>query len=165
MDGRRAGLGQSRAGLGEGRPLGPRHRPLLAGTAVLLVASVIGLGVGTVLLGRANARTDAERRRAEAARAQAEENFRKARQAVDDYLTKVSESKLLNVPGLQPLRKELLDSARAYYEGFLRQRADDPGLRAEAGPPPIGSRSSRACSATRTGPDPRWSRPARRTSR
>jgi tetratricopeptide (TPR) repeat protein len=86
-----------------------------------------------VLLSRANARTEAQRRRAEALRAQAEENFRKARQAVDDYFTKVSESKLLNVPGLQPLRKELLESARAYYQGFLRQRGGDPNLRAEAG--------------------------------
>jgi serine/threonine-protein kinase len=110
-----------------------RHRPLVAGAAALLLAAVVGLSVGTVLLGRANARTEAERQRAEAARAEAEENFRKARQAVDDYFTKVSESKLLNVPGLQPLRKELLESARAYYEGFLSQRAGDPNLRAEAG--------------------------------
>jgi serine/threonine-protein kinase len=110
-----------------------RHRPLVAGAAALLVAAVVGLSVGTVLLSRANARTEAERLRAEAARAQAEENFRKARQAVDDYFTKVSESKLLNVPGLQPLRKELLESARTYYQGFLRQRTGDPNLRAEAG--------------------------------
>src|SRR5262249_44535222 len=47
--------------------------------------------------------------------------------------TQVSESKLLNVPGLQPLRKDLLESARAYYEAFLRHRCDDPNLRAEAG--------------------------------
>jgi serine/threonine-protein kinase len=110
-----------------------RHRPLVAGAAALLVAAVVGLSVGTVLLSQANARTEAQRLRAEAARALAEGNFRKARQAVDDYFTKVSESKLLNVPGLQPLRKELLESARTYYEDFLRQHADDPNLRAEAG--------------------------------
>jgi tetratricopeptide (TPR) repeat protein len=84
-------------------------------------------------LSQANARTEAQRRQADAARALAEENFRKARQAVDDYFTKVSESKLLNVPGLQPLRKELLESARTYYEEFLCQRAGDANLRAEAG--------------------------------
>jgi serine/threonine-protein kinase len=110
-----------------------RHRPLVAGAAALLVAAVVALSAGTVLLSRANARTEAERQRAEAARAEAEENFRKARQAVDDYFTKVSESRLLNVPGLQPLRKELLESAQAYYEEFLRHRGDDPKLRAEAG--------------------------------
>jgi serine/threonine-protein kinase len=110
-----------------------RHRPLVAGAAALLITAVVGLGVGTVLLSQANARTEAQRRQADAARALAEENFRKARQAVDDYFTKVSESKLLNVPGLQPLRKELLESARTYYEEFLRQRSADPNLRAEAG--------------------------------
>ena len=58
----------------------------------------------------------------------AEDHFHKARSAVDTSLTKVSESKLLNVPGLQPLRKELLESALQFYEGFLKQRSDDPGV-------------------------------------
>ena len=48
--------------------------------------------------------------------------------AVDDYLTRVAESRLLGVPGLQPLRKELLESALPYYESFVRQRAEDPAL-------------------------------------
>jgi serine/threonine-protein kinase len=104
---------------------GRRHKPLVAGAAVLLVASVVGLSAGTILLGRANARVDQERRQAEA-------NFRKAREAVDEYFTKVSESKLLNVPGLQPLRKDLLESARKYYQTFLKERGDDPSVRADA---------------------------------
>jgi eukaryotic-like serine/threonine-protein kinase len=58
----------------------------------------------------------------------AEDNFHKARSAVDTSLTTVSESRLINVPGLQPLRKELLESALQFYEGFLKQRSDDPGL-------------------------------------
>src|SRR5262249_25623010 len=86
--------------------------------AVLLVSAVIGLSVGAVLINR-------ERARAEA-------NFRQARAAVDEYFTTVSESKLLDVPGLQPLRKELLESARRYYEGFLKERGDDRTVRAEA---------------------------------
>jgi serine/threonine protein kinase len=84
----------------------------------------------------ANTARDAERaarQNAEDQRIQAEANFKKAREAVDEYFTRVSESTLLNVPGLQPLRKELLESARKYYQGFLSQRNDDPNLRAEVG--------------------------------
>jgi serine/threonine protein kinase len=102
-----------------------RHRPQVAGAAALLIASVVGLTAGTVLLGRAKARIEEQRLRAEA-------NFNKAREAVDEYFTKVSASKLLNVPGLQPLRKELLESAREYHREFLRERSDDPTVRAEA---------------------------------
>ena len=40
------------------------------------------------------------------------ENYRQARLAIDD-LTHVAENKLLNVPGLQPLRKELLTTWRS----------------------------------------------------
>jgi serine/threonine-protein kinase len=75
-----------------------------------------------------DARKEAENNLEEARRQKklAEENFHKARMAVDDSLTRISESKLLDVAGLQPLRKELLDSALKYYQGFLEQRSDDP---------------------------------------
>jgi serine/threonine-protein kinase len=66
-----------------------------------------------------------------AARAEADRGFRDARQAVNDYFTQVSEHKLLDVPGLQPLRKELLESARDYYQKFLDEHAGDPTLQAD----------------------------------
>ena len=70
-------------------------------------------------------------RRAEAQRRRAEVNFDLAREAVDDYLTTVSQNTLLKseLPGLQPLRKELLEKALRYYQEFLRQRGDDPAQR------------------------------------
>ena len=43
----------------------------------------------------------------------------------------MSESRLLEVPGLQPLRKELLERAQKYYEQFLEQRSDDHSVRTE----------------------------------
>lgn len=96
---------------------GRRHRTVVAGIGALLLTAVAALSVGTVLINRERAR--------------AEESFREARRAVDDYFTTVSESKLLNVPGLQPLRKDLLERARNYYQGFLRQRATDRSVRAD----------------------------------
>jgi eukaryotic-like serine/threonine-protein kinase len=83
-----------------------------------LIASVIGLSIGAVLINRE--------------RSKAESNFRRGRSAVDEYFTTISESKLLDVPGLQPLRKELLESAQRYYQDFLRDRGEDRSVRAEA---------------------------------
>jgi serine/threonine-protein kinase len=102
---------------------GRRHRPLAAAAAVLLVAAVVALTGGTLLLERANRRTQEQRKLAE-------ESFRQARQAVDEYFTTISENTLLKSPqpGLQPLRKELLEAALKYYEAFLNQRGEDPSL-------------------------------------
>jgi tetratricopeptide (TPR) repeat protein len=52
---------------------------------------------------------------------------------VDDYFTRISENTLLSspVPGMQPLRKELLETALRYYRSFQAQSRDDPALRAE----------------------------------
>jgi serine/threonine-protein kinase len=105
---------------------GRRHRVLTTSAAALLAAAVVALTAGTLLLGKANARTQEQRDLAQ-------KNFHKARQAVDQYLTTVSESTLLKspVPGLQPLRKELLELALAYYVAFLEQQGDDPALQAD----------------------------------
>jgi hypothetical protein len=79
-----------------------------------------------------DAHQEAEVRRAEAERhhRQSEAHFAKARSAVDDYFTRVSESQLLDVPGMQPLRGDLLTSALRFYQDFLQQRRDDASLQA-----------------------------------
>ena len=61
--------------------------------------------------------------------AEAEANFALARRAVDEFLTQAGESRLLQVPGLQSLRRDLLASARRFHEEFLRGQGDDRGLR------------------------------------
>jgi serine/threonine-protein kinase len=97
---------------------GRHHRTAAASVAMLLITALVALSIGAVLI-------DRERSKAEA-------NFHLARASVDKYFTTVSESRLLNVPGLQPLRKELLDSALEYYRDFLLKRGDDPSIRADA---------------------------------
>jgi serine/threonine-protein kinase len=62
---------------------------------------------------------------------QAQDNLSEAHQAVEDFFSLVSESDLLNQQGLQPLRKELLQRARSYYERFISQRREDPTTRDE----------------------------------
>ena len=50
---------------------------------------------------------------------------------MDDSFTKVSESALLNVPGLRPLRRDLLESALDFYSEFLRRGGNDPAVLAD----------------------------------
>ncbi len=61
----------------------------------------------------------------------AEANFDKARRAVDEYLTQVTDNQLLSVPGLQSLRENLLSAALKFYAEFTQERADDPALQRE----------------------------------
>ena len=77
--------------------------------------------------------------------------FREAKNAVDTYLTKVSEEKLLKEPRLQPLRKELLSLALDYYLGFIKERADDPSVRKDLADAYI--RAGDIYRETYTGPD------------
>lgn len=136
------------------RKLARRNRAALTTAAVVLTALVLGTVVSTWQAIRAtraerlaDARLDAEvvaraaevqqrkvaeeqRREAEKQRAVAEANFQKARQAVDEYFTLVSESKLLDVPGLQPLRRDLLEAALRFYKQSANQRSSDPDVQA-----------------------------------
>jgi eukaryotic-like serine/threonine-protein kinase len=79
-----------------------------------LIAGVVGSVAALILAHR-------ERDRAEG-------SFRQARQAVDHFFTRVSHEKLLNQPGLHPLRKALLADAQGFYEEFLRKRSGDRSI-------------------------------------
>jgi serine/threonine-protein kinase len=110
-----------------------RHRSLVGTGAALTAAAVLFLTVLAVLLEGARERTDQARAQAEAnfrlaesERQRAEDNFRKARVAVDDYFTRVSENRLLGMPHLEPLRQQLLEQARTYYQGFAAEAGSDP---------------------------------------
>ncbi len=69
-----------------------------------------------------------ERTEAEKRRAQAEWNFHQTSQAIDEYFNSLTANKSLNVPALQPMRKELLGSALAYYAQFIEQHQQDTDL-------------------------------------
>ncbi|MHC4176975.1 MAG: protein kinase domain-containing protein [Planctomycetota bacterium] len=60
---------------------------------------------------------------------QSEEDFDSAQEAVDYFFTVFSEATLLNEPGMQPQRKELLTRARDYYQKFLSRRGGNPAIR------------------------------------
>jgi serine/threonine protein kinase len=118
------------------RPVGPAERAwrwckrnpivaaLLATVAGLTVALAIGSTAALVRLRRSYDEVQLERGRVEA-------NFLEARRAVDDSFTRISESALLNAPGMQPLRRQLLEDSLKYYRGFARRLGDRPDARAD----------------------------------
>jgi serine/threonine protein kinase/tetratricopeptide (TPR) repeat protein len=132
-----------------------RNRVALTTAAVVLVALAAGSVISTwqaVRATRAERLADArleteaaaraaeaqqrkvaevQRREAEKQRESAEANFQKARQAVDEYFTLISENKLFDVPGLQPLRKELLESALRFYQQSALEHTDNPAVLAD----------------------------------
>jgi serine/threonine-protein kinase len=107
-----------------------RRNPIAAALAGSLAAVfVLGLPLVTALW----LRSSHLYRLSEERRADAEASFAQARASVDDYLTTVSEDTLLRapLPGLQPLRRRLLEAALRYYQDFARRHADDRSVRAD----------------------------------
>lgn len=105
-----------------------RRRPLVAGlVAALGLALALGVAGVTWQWRRAEARGD----QARADQARAETSLREALGSVDAVLTRVSETQLLDKPGLQPLRRKLLEDALEHYRRLLTAHGDDPALAVE----------------------------------
>jgi serine/threonine protein kinase/tetratricopeptide (TPR) repeat protein len=103
-----------------------RNRGAVLGAAMFVAALIIAVGGLMVSAIQSSRSYEAERK----AHQQAEANFQRARGAVDEYFTMVSQSKLFDVPGLQPLRRELLEAAVRYYQALAEERSEDPSVRA-----------------------------------
>src|SRR5206468_1639050 len=58
----------------------------------------------------------------------AQKRLRNNRQSINDLFTFVSENTLLNTPGMQTVRQELLNKARAHYENLSHDSEGDPEL-------------------------------------
>src|SRR5262249_32913758 len=98
------------------------RRNVLAVSSLLALAPwvFVGLAVtltGLILTGRA--------------RDQAENSVRQARLVVDQLFTQVTEERILDQPGLESLKKKLLQDAQWYYEGSLDEHGNDPKRRAQ----------------------------------
>jgi eukaryotic-like serine/threonine-protein kinase len=107
-----------------------RRHPTAAALIVVSAAAFLSLLVGgwwsAASLGAAAEREADQRRRAEA-------HLAKAVEAVERMLTEVGAVELADVPHLGPVRKKLLLDAKAFYDAFLQERADDPAFRFFAG--------------------------------
>jgi tetratricopeptide (TPR) repeat protein len=99
---------------------------LLAVSGLAAVLLLVTLAASNVLIGREKLRADENYRASEA-------NRRRAFETVHRYYTEVSEDLLLREPGLEPLRRRLLQNARQFYAEFVAEHGDDPDARAELG--------------------------------
>jgi tetratricopeptide (TPR) repeat protein len=127
-----------RTGACEARPVPSRRwlgrrRTLAIATAAGLAVMVLSLAAAALLLKIAGDRERSAREGERNVRMRAEENFRLARDAVDASFTKVSDNPQLKATAMEPLRRELLQQAKDFYEKFVNAQGDEPGLQAELG--------------------------------
>jgi serine/threonine-protein kinase len=95
----------------------PVQAGLIATAATFALVSLVAIVVGY--------------RNTAAALAESESRLQKALQVVDDLFTRVSEDELLNEPGMQPLRKDLLARALKHYQYFLEESGGNPAIQDE----------------------------------
>jgi len=107
-----------------------RHVGLVASVAALLVVVLVGSVASTWLVAREHARTKTALAEAEANLDRAETHFRQLREVVDRFGAYHAE-RLKDLPGAEPLRRELLLDTLAYYQQFIRHAGDDPALLAD----------------------------------
>src|SRR5262249_17034548 len=98
-----------------------RRNPSIAGLSAGILAALL-IGLGAVLW---------QLRLTEKQRQQAQANFQKARDAVDECFTIVTQNLALQEPGMEAARQVLFQAALKYYQDFLNQRADDAGIQAD----------------------------------
>jgi serine/threonine protein kinase/tetratricopeptide (TPR) repeat protein len=113
-----------------------RNAVALATVALVGVALVLGTLVSSwqaIRATKAEALAQTRLGETEEARKEAVANLQKAREAVDQMLTRVADEKLADVPQMEPVRKALLEDALKFYRGFLRQKSTDSAVRLETG--------------------------------
>jgi serine/threonine protein kinase/tetratricopeptide (TPR) repeat protein len=120
-----------------------KHRQLLATGMAFALLLLLGALFSAFQAWRARAaeqkaleneaQANRERDEAVAQRQRADRNYQLARQAVENYLSKVTDNERLKQTDLHAMRKELLESALPFYEKFAQQKGDDPEQAAERG--------------------------------
>jgi eukaryotic-like serine/threonine-protein kinase len=116
-----------------------RHRTLVSTGGATAMVAILALATLAFVqnsanrrLNIANDRETAARKEAESERDKAEHNFQMAQSAVDRYFTQVSEDRRLAAHGLEPLRRDLLNSAGQFYERLVAKDASKGTLKYES---------------------------------
>jgi tetratricopeptide (TPR) repeat protein len=98
-----------------------RHKTVVSAAAALLLAAVAALFVGSILLERERQRTDFER-------GLAVKNYGYAYEAAETMLSRVGDVDLADIPQMEPVRLELLQTAKLQFQKLLEQESKDPEI-------------------------------------
>jgi serine/threonine protein kinase len=104
-----------------------RNATRLAAASVVLLVALIVTAVSALLVARERALTSAALQMSQRQLERAEANYQQARQVVDRYGLRLADE-LAAVPGIEPLRRELLEDSWQYYQALIRQTQGDPTL-------------------------------------
>ncbi len=107
-----------------------RHRSLVAVAAGAMVLLSIVTSVGMVLLMREQTRTSDALTQAKESLTSKDHYFQQARGAVDLFGMGMAD-RLLDFPGAETMRRDLLLDTLRYYRQFVAEASDDPQLRHE----------------------------------
>ncbi len=119
-----------------------RHRAVVVTGFALLVLTAVGFAISTALIASEQWKTQeaydklaAEQERTKLAyeaearqRTLDDKNFEQARRMLD-FFTQVSDEELADKPGVQEVRRKLLEAALEYYQDFIEQHGEDPSIR------------------------------------
>jgi serine/threonine protein kinase/tetratricopeptide (TPR) repeat protein len=111
------------------RKFARKYRTLLRIGAAFVLLLVLAAAVSTWQAMRASL----AKQQALEERDRAEASFRMARDAVDRLFMQVSQSPKLKTHAMEQFRKELLQNAKEFYERFIREHFDAPGVRHDLG--------------------------------
>src|SRR5262249_9399006 len=115
-----------------------KHRAALLTTAAFVVVVIAALMAGLLAVKAEERRTAQDSDRAIDAETEATENLQKAeanlalaKKAVNDTFDVAKNHKLLQQPGMQPVRKLLLEKALPFYKRFRELHGDDTRSKAD----------------------------------
>jgi len=107
-----------------------RHRSVTVSTVVLLVLLSVGSFVTALLLAQKQTALNQAYQQEQKERDRFEKSFQKAR-AVVDFFANLGEEDLRAKPELIDVRRKMLNKTLEYYQGFIKDRQDDPSIQAE----------------------------------
>lgn len=102
-----------------------RRHPSFSGMILTLLLATMPILIGWLV------HVEQQHRKTAAALDEARANFAEVLRAGDRYFMTMSNNRVLQGDGLQPLRRTLLSDGLAFYQAFLQRRGDTPELSRE----------------------------------